>query len=397
MNAIGCGRGIGRPTIVVLSFLLCAGRAVAQEPGGAPPAFEWSPRAYVQLDWRGYPEWDVPTGTGRLSHDPFELRRARFGFDGRLRRVSYELTVDPQDEDGVFVKDAYGEMRFTRAFRIRIGQFKLPGSREYSVSARTTDFMERAAFADAAAAGRDIGGMATGEVGTRFDYAAGVFAGDGNGRRTRAGATGAGRVEFRLSRDLEIAASTSLGRMDAVDTEDPNSLIGRAGSGFRFFEQVYVDGWRTRAGGDVTWTPASWQIDGEFLRVDEQRSAQGLDFEDLPRLVSTGWALSVVREFGRPRRGRAWWRVFDVGGRVDFLGFDDSGPDTEFDSVRTRATDVRPRSVLTGTTGISMYPTSWTRVMTNAAWERYSETRSGPEPGKRGFWTLGLRLQVELP
>jgi hypothetical protein len=45
----------------------------------------------------------------------------------------------------------------------------------------------------------------------------------------------------------------------------------------------------------------------------------------------------------------------------------------------------------------SWQPTPWTRMMTNASWEHYDETRSGPEPGRSGFLTLGTRLQVELP
>ena len=46
---------------------------------------------------------------------------------------------------------------------------------------------------------------------------------------------------------------------------------------------------------------------------------------------------------------------------------------------RTSArTDIRPRSVRTATLACRGSPTRWTRVMTNAAWEHYGETRSGP-------------------
>jgi hypothetical protein len=258
--------------------------------------------------------------------------------------------------------------------------------------------MERAALADSAAAGRDIGGMATGEIGDRLAYAAGLFLGDGNGRLSRAGTTGSGRVGFRIVNDVTVGGSFGLGRTEAVDTDDPNGLVGRASSGYRFFEQVYVHGRRARTGADARWARGPWRVDAELLRTDEQRLEQGLDFEDLPRVIGTGWSLAVTRELGRGGgRSRLGWRELDLGLRVDYLGFDDAGPQTGSDSVRARATDVRPRSVLTATAGVSWEPIPWTRVMTNASWERYDETRSGPRPGRAGFLVVGTRLQVALP
>lgn len=387
------------PTIALLAVVLLAPAAASAQDAEPPaPAFEIAPRGYVQLDWRGYPDWNVVTGTGRLNHEPFEVRRARVGVDGRWGRVSFELTIDPQDGDGVIAKDAYAQVRVSRALRLRLGQFKLPGSREYGRSARSIDFMERAALAHTIAAGRDLGGMATGEIGDRFDYEAGVFVGDGNGRAARAGPTAAGRADVGLGGDVEVGASFSVGRTEAVDTDDPNGLLGRSASGFRFFEQVYVNGLRTRLGADAEWDRGPWRVAAEYMRADEQRLEQGLDFEDLPRLVSTGWSIGVLRTFGRqPGRRRIRWHEVELGARLDSLVFDDSGPRTGSDSVRARATDIRRRGVLATTLSVSWQPAPWTRVMTNASWEHYDETRSGPQPGRSGFLALGTRLQLNLP
>ena len=387
------------PRLFAIAMLvLSASGVAAQEQSASEPDFELSPRGYVQLDWRGYPDWGVATGTGRLNHQPFEVRRARVGIDGRWQRVSFELTLDPQDEDGVIAKDAYAQVRFTRALRIRLGQFKIPGSREYGRSARSLDFLERAAVAQTLAAGRDIGGMATGEIGERFTYEAGVFAGDGNGRAVRGAATGASRLEVALTDDLEIGGSFGAGRTEAIESDDPNGLVGRSASGFRFFDQVYVNGLRTRGSVDADWDRGSWRVWGEFMRTDEQRREQGLEFEDLPRVVGTGWSVAVTRDLGRRQgRDRIRWREIELALRLDSVGFDDNGPRTGNDSVRARATDIRPRRVLATTVGASWQPTPWTRIMTNASWEHYDETRSGPEPGRSGFLTLGTRLQVELP
>jgi hypothetical protein len=385
------------PAIVAAAIVAGAAVAHAQQPAASNPEFEFTPTGYVQLDWRSYPDWNISTGTGRLNRDTFEVRRVRLGVDGRWRRLSYEVSVDPQDDsDGVAVKDAYGQFRFSRAARLRLGQFKLPGSREYGTSGRTTDFMERSAFADVAAAGRDLGGMVLGDVG-RFEYEAGVFVGDGNGRASRAETTGAGRVQFAVSGDLEIGGSFSAGRTEAVDDEDPNGLVGRAASGYRFFDQVYVNGWRMRAGGDVAWQRGPWRVAGELLRATDQRAEQGLDFEDLPDIVSNGWTISVARTLGeRDGPARVRWHEVDLGLRLDYLGFDDNGPDAGNDSVRARATNVRHRSVLATSASASWRPSRWTRLMTTVSWERYEETRSAPQPGQPGYLTVGTRLQFQL-
>ena len=225
--------------------------------------FEISPRGYVQFDWRGYPDWTVATGSGRLEYETFAVRRLRAGIDGQWRRMSFEFTVDPMDDlDDTLIKDAYIQIRLTRALRLRGGQFKLPGSREYGTSARSLDFLERSAFAQSIAPGRDIGGMAFGELGRRFAYEAGLFAGDGNGRNSRSGITSAGRVVWNGPRDVELAGSFTEGRTTAVETESANGLEGRSPSGYRFFERLYVDGRRTRVGGDAQWTPGRWQMTG---------------------------------------------------------------------------------------------------------------------------------------
>lgn len=382
------------PWPVAVWVLLLVAPAVAQPN----PEFEISPRGYVQFDWREYPDWTVPLGSDRLNRERLEVRRARVGVDGRWKQVTFEVTVDPQDIDGVLVKDAYGQMRFSRALRLRVGQFKVPGGREYQTSARSIDYMERSALSESLTAGRDIGGMLTGEIGSRLEYQAGLFAGDGNGRGDRSGVTGAGRAEWQLANDLDAGVSFGMSRTEADDTEDPNGLIGRASSGYRFFDELYVDGWRLRSGADAEWTPGPWRVRGEFLRTHEQRQAQGLDLEDLPTAVGTGVSAEVTRQFlRRGGNNRNRWREFDVSLRVDWLGFDDNGPGTDRESVRARATDVRARSVLTGTAGVSWSPINWTRVLTNASWEKYSDPRTGPEPGREGFWVLGTRLQLELP
>jgi len=200
------------PTLLLLALVVSRPVAAQNAPEGPPrqaSRFEVNPRAYVQFDWRGYPDWPIEPGGGRLEFDTFEIRRARIGVDGRWRRLSFEIALDPQDvDDDTVIKDAYGQLRFSRALRLRVGQFKIPGGREYMTSARTTDFAERSALSNSADAGRDLGGMLTGELGKRLEYQVGVFAGDGRGRASRAGVTAAGAVA-RAGADVAASGAAS--------------------------------------------------------------------------------------------------------------------------------------------------------------------------------------------
>ena len=374
--------------------LLCglavpAGAGQRSEPPAPPPAtFELVPEAYIQLDWRAYPQSPIAPGTGRLPFDTFEVRRLRAGVDGRWRGVRFELTTDPQDLDGTFVKDAYGEIRPGR-FEIRFGQFKVPGSREYQTSAKTLDFLERAALGRVLAPQRDLGVAVHGEFRRRFDYEIGLFAGDHNGSTRRSGLTGAGRLEWEPSNNLVVAFYGSEGQLHAVDSDPENGFEGRLSSGYRFFENVYVNGRRTRLGGDVEWSPGNWQFTVEALRVRDERLEQGVDLDDLPAVAGLGASVTTRLRFGRRR---------DVAVRYEYLGVDDVGIETAMASVRPRAADLRARSGRALTFGGSWGVTRWARVMANAGTEWFSDARAAPDPGRTGlYWTLGTRLQVELP
>lgn len=381
------------PTCLVFTLLsavaapAAAGQRV-EEPAPPRATFELVPEAYVQFDWRAYPNSPVAPGTGRLPFDTFEVRRLRAGVDGRWRGVRFEFTTDPQDLDGTFVKDAYVEIG-PDAFEIRFGQFKVPGSREYQTSARGLDFLERAALGRVLAPQRDLGVALHSKVGRRLDYEIGVFAGDNHGSTRRSGLTGAGRLEWEPSNDLVVAVYGSEGTLKAVDSNPENGFEGRLSSGYRFFENVYVHGRRTRLGGDVEWSPGNWQFTLEGLRVRDERRGQGVDLDDLPPVVGLGASLTTRWRFARRR---------DVALRYEYLGVDDVGQETTMASVRPRAADLRARSGQALTLGGSWGVTRWARVMGDAGAEWFADARSAPEPGRTGaYWTIGTRLQLELP
>ena len=67
-------------------------------------------------------------------------------------------------------------------------------------------------------------------------------------------------------------------------------------------------------------------------------------------------------------------------------------------SVRPRASDVRARSAQALTLGGSWRLRQWLRVIGNAGIEWFSDPRTATDPDRdEGYWTLGMRLQIELP
>ena len=104
--------------------------AHAQESEGAGQQRDCRvrPTGFLQLDFRTFPDWDVRPGTGRLNRDEIELRRLRGGVDGSWRQLSFELSVDPFDEDGTFVKDAYLDDGLASSCASAVGSSRSPAA-----------------------------------------------------------------------------------------------------------------------------------------------------------------------------------------------------------------------------------------------------------------------------
>lgn len=157
-------------------------------------------------------------------------------------------------------------------------------------------------------------------------------------------------------------------------------------------------------GADVEWSPGRWRLVAETLRLRDQRLEQGLDFEDPPDAIGTGFSVSAIRRL-RARSnatGGSWLRAalgrraIDAGVRYDFISLDDAGGTIAPESVRPRATNIRAKAAHTVTLGSTWVLSDWLRLLGNAGLERYSEARSAPEAGRHGnYFTLGARLQVE--
>ena len=371
--------------------------------------FRFTLTGYIQGDANGYPNWDVSNPDLR---DPeTQIERARVGVELEWGRFSGELDYDPAD-DSERLKNLYGEVRVSKAFLARGGNFKLPLSPEFMTSPRKIDFVDRSLLANNLSPQRDWGGELHGEIAKRLLYQVGLFAGDDRTSNTSAGTTGAARLVVTLARGLDLGGAFAQGDVEA-DLDEPGSdprpkgMEGQAHSGWVFFPRKFVNGHRRRFDAEASFLRGPVGFKAEWLEELEQRAGQGANFEDLPDVRGRGWAVQATwlvtgdkkKQTIKPRRPLFHGPgAIEIGARYEELRFDDTGSDTGFAGVGNRSRNIRPAADTAFTGGLSWWPIQWVRLMGNVVIESFEDPLLAPEPGRTGdYVTLMWRVQLELP
>lgn len=396
---------------VALTALLAAPPAAAgdwQRDGFAlknkKAGIELALAGYLQGDFRSFRGWQVEDPLFRS--DEADVRRARFGVEGSLKKLSFDVDLElggPARDllndgeppfAGVELRNAFAEYEFSKALGLRAGNFKIPVSPEFLTGASRTDLVERSLLANSLAPDREWGVVAFGELRKRIQYQAGVFVGDGRLSAQRAETTVAARVVVEARRGLELGGSWAQGDVRAQPdgpgtNPSPLGFLGRSPSGWRFYERKFVNGRRLRWGADAQYLRGPLGFKGELLQGREQRKGQGSTFLDLPEQVATGWSLTATwivtgeKKGGsiKPKRpiGGGGFGAIELAARYESLRFDDND-NTGFEGAGNRARNLRPGQdrVLWG--GASWLPFAWMRVYGNVAVERYLDALLAPEP-----------------
>ncbi|HEX9187219.1 MAG TPA: porin, partial [Vicinamibacteria bacterium] len=378
----------------------------------ASAGFRIALKGYVQADVRSFRDWTAgDEETGHLRADEFEWRRARIGLEGEWKRFAFEVDVDPAFDAGDELKDAWADLRFAKALRVRGGYMKVPVSPEFLTSPAKTDFVERAAAVDSLGPNRDWGAIVHGEIARAVEYQAGVFQGDARASDGRAGTTVAGRLVLKPARWLDLGGSYSQGDVEAAPSgpgldPEPKGLAGQSVTGYRFFPSVFVDGWRLRWGADARLQAGPVSVWGEFLESREERKGQGPNLEDLPDVRGDGWSVNATWLLTGERKVRAVRpdrSLFGGPGAVELavryeeLRFDDV-ENEGFESAGSRARNIRPAGYRAFSGGLSWWPTIFLRLIGDVVVERYEDELRAPEIGNEGSYvTLLARVQVHLP
>ena len=129
-------------------------------------------RGLVQSDGRFFENDKTDTAA-----DTFVMRRVRPILEATMFK-NFDFRLMPDFGGGTtVVQDAYLDLRFATAFKVRAGKYKEPFGLERLVSASDLEFVERG-YPTSVAPNRDVGLMAYGDFfATRLSYFAGAFNG----------------------------------------------------------------------------------------------------------------------------------------------------------------------------------------------------------------------------
>jgi len=366
-------------------------------------------RLISQGDWR-----DLSTP----AHDTdaaFDLQRLRLGIDGVvLRKLEYQLEREMRDRRDPW-RDAFVNLRVSRAVEVQAGHFKLPFSLDQTTGSKGLDFTDRSLAASYLAPGRDVGVMVHGSTrGSTLGYEAGMFRRGGktllltDDPIAASPRTVAGRLVLRPSlpstpkalRALSLGLAATAGHVP----EGLNGVRGRTLAEDVFFDRVYVSGLRRRVGVEMQWRLGPVSAQGELISVRDERKNQGIDDQDLPDAVSRGWYLSGTWLFtGERKKGtieptrrlsRRGFGALELAGRVESLAF---GSDVaEGPSARgPRAPRMVETSDSVVTTGVNWYLNEFLKVQADLARElRKDDGRVIDNRGRS--WNRTFRVQFAL-
>jgi phosphate-selective porin len=178
-------------------------------------------------------------------------------------------------------------------------------------------------------------------------------------------------------------------------------MRGRTALGERFMPSAFwVAGTRRRSGLELRWRPGPFSIGAEYMRLTDERTAQGVDGSDLPALEGTGWYVSGTWvATGEPKRRlddgpRAPLFAGGVGSvelaaRVEELAFgsrSQAGPA----STDPRARHVARRAAHALTLGVNWRPHRHVKVQANLVRDR------GSSEGAAGHAAWGRAIRVQF-
>lgn len=347
--------------------------------------------------------------------DDWEFARKRVGVDGRIgSRIAFEFESELRRDDPV--RDAFVEVRWLDALRVRGGRFKAPMALDELTSDSRQDFVHRSRMSDMLAMGRDEGGSILGRLfDRRLEYEVGIFRHDGSNAgfadNQQAGATTAARVTsqpFRRKGAKTMLGETSFGVSYSTGWV-PSGLNGlRAVSvgDVDFFTPVYVKGRRERLGADAVWLPGPFSVKAEWLRASDQRLNQGLGDDDLSDVIGQGgyvsatWLLTGEKKTDtiEPRHdlvtggGVGAWELAVRFETLDFSSADRTGPAFR----NPRAEHILGNRYGAWTFGANWFLNRYGKVQFNAVRERFGDESRTPDPGRRVFWALVTRLQFTM-
>jgi phosphate-selective porin OprO and OprP len=291
---------------VVLVLLVGSGRALAQSGAASPVTVTWDNGlsvasgsganifqlgGLVQMDGRFAP--DDPL---RQVEDEFVMRRVRMIMQGRFAKY-FEFRVMPDFANSTTVLyDAYLDVRFSQAFRVRFGKDKTPVGLEQLYSDYALLFPERS-LASNLVPNRDIGVQVQGRVAGVFSYIGGIFNGVPDAANgdvdTGAGKDLAGRLTVRpFARTHNMALREAGVAVGATSGTQAGALPVYHSTAqqvfFAYAAGAFADGDRTRVSPSAFYYYGPIGAFAEYARTTQ--AVQGPHSSDTP--TNTAWEIT---------------------------------------------------------------------------------------------------------
>ena len=351
----------------------------------ADGSFLFQPYGYVQLDQRSYRGTNPPVNN-------FVLRRARFGFQGKLgKHYDFALLVDFADTGNVTPRDFYINANYHPAVQFQFGQFKEPFAQEEMAGAAYLDFVERSLASllyPSPTTFRSPGAMIHGDLmGGVVQYWAGAFNGRGNlTNNTTNTPEGVLRLRFypfkkssnAWLKGLAFGGAGTKGRSLRPADRSLAALIPTRT--FTFFNTDAINGGTVRANGEFTWVKGPMAVRAEYNQTNQNRTqittAGAVSTTNLPGVVGKGYyvtATYLLTREDRPENGQPTPRhaflekdghgigAWELKFRYSNLQMED-GP---------RGATAQRNRVDQISSGINWYPTKFVRYMLDFNVERW--------------------------
>lgn len=432
------------PAWLILVLSLAGSAPAAQEPAPAPTKKAKKPkkakkskaaqsgwrlqyknrpslryRDLLRADFRVKLQTDFRTVTPQDpgDRDVFDLHRNRLSVEGNfLRHFEYEVEYDfARSEEGL--RDAYVNYRRLSYLQVQAGRFKLPFGRDQLTGPMNLDFVFRSRLGSQIAPAREYGFMLHGPLlGRGLRYQAGLFRHDGENSYAAKNVplsrpTLAARLRSypeqlvrlpALLKPLEVGFAATWGKIP----QSRSGLNGNTTFGETFFPRVDIHGRRLRLGSEFNWSPGPFSLQGEYMRVRQERLRQSIRGEDLPEVLARGWYLSGTWLLtGEDKAGgveprRPCWREPGIGAwelafRQEFLRFG-TEPFPRPPSSSPRAATLFPASDRASTFGLNWYVNRYVKIQANLIREKVEAPYRLTDPVWRTFWSRVCRIQFAL-
>ncbi len=176
-----------------------------------------------RIQFQGYyDETSEPIGRS------YRIRRARLYFAGNgfFPWLKYKIQLTMEGSQ-IAVRDFYLDFAYKKEIYPRIGQYKVPFSREYLTSSSSLQLVDRSIVNSEFSAGRDMGFSLYGNIKNRFEYGVGIFNGAGKNSTNRDDDfIYVGRIMWTPTGEFKYSHSS---------LEFPESPIFALGTGFAYF------------------------------------------------------------------------------------------------------------------------------------------------------------------